>query len=192
MQQPPQHIGGAVRCSSCGAGVTVLPGASFATCHYCGQQTAVPPQIPAAHHLDRMAGAVGQMQGGMSSVERNTARMAAEMALPRLMAERQSLGHRWGYLTAETGSSKRLEDVFWMFGGIIGFTILTVMGFRIHFAVGCFFSVGVVAGPIAGMVWTHMRYRRNGGPHGPELRALEAHIRHLDTRIAEAYRTANS
>jgi hypothetical protein len=172
-------------CAACGAGVRVAPGATSAVCAFCGNQQLVHPSIPVAHQ-------VGQIGESVGNVDRSTAKLAAELALPRLQAEREQCQARYDYLKARESDPALPWYVVTVIGSLGVGAIVAVLFSWIHEGLGVvMFFVATVAG-LSQIVRVRRHFERVGRKPNPELVAARARLKSLDKRIVENYRVADS
>ena len=174
-----------LKCAACGAGVSVAPGSATAVCAFCGNHQLVHPSIPVAHQ-------VGQIGNSVGNVDRSTARLAAEMALPRLYAERQQCQAYYNQLFGRRHSTITQWDAMILIGTIVLSGILMLVFMLVHPLLGVLVLLAGMGAGFYLLSRVKQHYRRVGTPVDPEMKAVLAHMQALDARIAENYRTANS
>jgi DNA-directed RNA polymerase subunit RPC12/RpoP len=174
-----------IACAACGAGVVLSSGATTVVCTFCGNQQLVHPSIPVAHQ-------VGQIGDSVGNVDRSTARLAAEMALPRLQLERQQCQARYDYLHVRQGDPALPWYVLTLVGSVAVSLFLAVTFSRIHELLGVVVFIVAMGAGIYLLVRVRRHFKRIGRTPDPELVALLAQLKSLDERIADNYRIANS
>ena len=183
--QPFQPLADA-RCSACGAAVPIPPGAKSVHCTYCGNVQVVNPSIPIAHQVDQIGQAV-------ANVDRYAQRVAAELAIPRLTAERNHLAHQIQSLMAQNATAAYHNQLIIGFAiGISGLFLSTVVSTKVHPLLGGLLLLIAVASTIGGVVFYRNNVRRTGGKYAPHLAAAHQQLQRVELQLSDAYRRVSS
>ena len=174
-----------LKCAACGAGVNVAPGSATAVCAFCGNHQLVHPSIPAAHQ-------VGQIGNSVGNVDRSTARLAAEMALPRLYGERQQCQAYYNQLYGRRHATMTQWDAPILIGTIVASVVLAALFLLVHKLLALLVLFAGLGAGFYLLYRVKQHYGRVGTKVDPELMAILARVQMLDARIAENYRIANS
>lgn len=184
-----------IECTSCGAPIEIAPSSVAVRCDHCGSHQAVNPEISTAHHVEQIDRSVG-------NVDRATARLAAEIALPRLHAERVQADQLCASLELKQRQRKTNEQLG-VFGPVVLVSIFLPLGVgfvaeQLGVARDVVSGIVLVGFLVMGVLGSYVgrnvlrNVSREGSEQSAELDAARERLRAIDRRIAENYELANS